>query len=253
MAPSYAFDPAFDIDCPGWGEPWPDGEHRCSQRHDSRMCKGHSKIREEDPPFRQTGMKPCGLTPMRNGTGFCASHGGLSTKRLAKVNRASQRNKADRATTIMLHNHEALPVTDPIAEFQRMVGVLRDAFDAAGARVNELANITSVNDVGGEGLKAEVQVWERLIAHFRGALVDMSKLNLEERALKLEEARGMILAETFRWMLDEMASRGILVAERRDDARMVVGEVLTRLVQAEALPQRPDPALTIHADVYLDD
>jgi hypothetical protein len=94
----------------------------------------------------------------------------------------------------MLHDPTAKPVDDVAAEFAKMVGILRNAFHAAGKRVNDLSSVGVQTAAGGEQLRAEVVLWERLIHHLRSSLVDMARLGIEERRVRMDEIRGNKLA-----------------------------------------------------------
>jgi hypothetical protein len=76
-------------------------------------------------------------------------------------------------------------------------------------------------------------LWTQLLQLFRGALVDMSKLNLEERQHNLAKRQGDAIVHGLRWLLEQLGLT--------DNARAttLVVEMLTALSEGRepAVPQ----------------
>jgi hypothetical protein len=140
--------------------------------------------------------------------------------------------KALAAISSLLYNADAAPIEDPLEELARLTGVLRDAARVAGEQTNALAALTSRTGHG-EQLRANVVLWTQLLQLFRGALVDMSKLNLEERQHNLAKRQGDAIVHGLRWLLEQLGLT--------DNARAttLVVEMLTALSEGRepAVPQ----------------
>ncbi len=174
--------------------------------------------------------EPCGRSPIKGGT-VCYTHGGAAKQVKAAASERLAVAAAEKVLAGMLHNPNAVPVTDPVGELQRLTGVLRDAFAEAGSRMNALTGVGSLDAKGTEQLRAQVVLWERLLGHFRAALVDMARLGIEERFVALEERRGDALAAELRGLLIGLG----LGADVR--ANVLVGEMLGRLADGTPLPK----------------
>lgn len=186
---------------------------RCGQTHDPRKCTGH--VDEEDGSLR-----PCLAFPVRGAT-VCVKHGGGAPQVKAAAARREQATKAEAAARRAFDDPDAAPVTDWVGELQSLTGRVKHAVDAVGRRVNELEGLVDDGSESGR-LRAEVDVWVRLLAQFRGLLVDMGRLDLDERAQRLaEDQTSLMVAEVLL----------LLAALGRDDdeGRRVLGWWLMRL------------------------
>lgn len=179
-------------------EPW--DCRRCGYTHPALKCQGHAlkldenddKIRDPENPTKFL-QRPCMKDPIV-GSRYCRTHEDPTAISSGKLAEVEARMSADVRILQMLHDPTAKPVDDVAAEFAKMVGILRNAFHAAGARVNKLSSVGVQTAAGGEQLRAEVILWERLIHHLRSSLVDMARLGIEERRVRLDETRGNKLA-----------------------------------------------------------
>ena len=126
-----------------------------------------------------------------------------------------------------LFQPNAAPIENPVIELARLAGILFRAFEAAGERVNNLTSLSVETRAGGEQLRGEVVLWEKLIGHLRVMLNDMAKLNLEERLVRVEEKRADIVAEQLYWF-----QASIVKALELDTVKTaVVGQLLQTTVQ----------------------
>lgn len=225
-------------------EPW--DCRKCGQTHPALKCQSHSllldenddKIPDPDKPGSYL-QKPCRMNPMP-GSRYCSHHedpNAISSGKLAEI---EARQSADVRILQMLHDPTAKPVEDVAAEFAKMVGVLRNAFHSAGARVNKLSSVGVQTAAGGEQLRAEVVLWERLIHHLRSALVDMARLGIEERRVRLDETRGNKLATGLQEAVLEFGRRvPALTNDDVDLLRDLLAGVLEKLV-ADDDPTPPE-------------
>lgn len=129
-----------------------------------------------------------------------------------------------------LDDPQAVPVTDWVAELQRLAGRVRNAVDAVGGRVNALQEMRFTSGAQSEQLRAEVVVWERLLGRLESVLTAMGRLDIGERMVRLR-------AEEVRLMAAEIAV--LLAGLGRDDpgGREVAAAWLRRLQDAAPAEQ----------------
>jgi len=171
---------------------------------------GHGSVPKCGGTNRQG--EPCGNPAGKNtdhfGAGNCANHGGATPSgRIAALNEQAQR---------LLYKHHAGPVADPLEALQRLAGRALALEQTIGQLVNDLTEIRYENETGGgEQLRAEVAVLERAMDRCGKLLVDIAKLNIDERMAKVTEAQAAMAEKALLATLGEMGlNRG-----QQDDAR----------------------------------
>lgn len=87
---------------------------------------------------------------------------------------------------------------------------------------------------------AEIQLWEKLTGHLRALLVDMSKLNLEERLVRLEERKADMVAEGLFWLQSAMVAQLQLDRRQRDLTEALVRQTVQRIVAMTDSPLSPE-------------
>ena len=118
----------------------------------------------------------------------CDKHGAKAPQSLAAAERRLVEQEA--ARLLALHNPNAQPVDNAMDALRRLAGVIQQAFDVAGQRVNDLSTVSSVDAKGTEQLRAQVQLWQALMGQLRPVLVDIERLSTEERVVRLAEERA---------------------------------------------------------------
>lgn len=132
--------------------------------------------------------EPCG-NPAGKGTdhlgsGNCSNHAGATrTGRVAALNERAER---------FLYQADAPPVTDPLSALQRLAGRATAWEDIIGEKVNELHSLRYSTE-GGEQLRAEIAVMERAMDRLGKLLVDIAKLNIEERLAVIQQRTADML------------------------------------------------------------
>jgi hypothetical protein len=115
---------------------------------------------------------PAGKGTDHYGSGNCSSHcGSTPTGKAAALNERAER---------FLYQRDAAPVTDPLSALQRLAGRAAAWEDIIGDKVNELHSLRYSTE-GGEQLRSEIVVMERAMDRLGKLLVDIAKLNIEER------------------------------------------------------------------------
>ncbi len=136
-------------------------------------------------------------------TPTCSVHGSGNRVTRSASERRQAEAKALQAIQGLLYNADAAPVTSPLEELARLAGVLRDAADLAGEQTNELAALTRTTGHG-EQLRANVILWKELLALLRATLVDMSKLNIEERQAGITQRHGDLIVNGLNWVFGQL-------------------------------------------------
>jgi hypothetical protein len=152
---------------------------------------------------------PCGNPAGKNtdhfGSGNCANHGGATpTGRIAALNEQAQR---------LLYRHDAGPVTDPLEALQRLAGRALAIEETFGQLVNDLTEIRYDSEGGGEQLRAEVAVLERAMDRCGKLLVDIARLNIDERLARVTERQAEQVSAALSAVLGEM---GLTVDQQRE-------------------------------------
>lgn len=150
---------------------------------------GHGTVPKCGGTNRQGG--PCG-NPAGKGTdhfgsGNCESHCGSTPSGKA----AALNDRAGR----LLYKHDAEPVTNPLEALQRLAGRFAHAEEVIGDTVNELHSWRYEGKESGEQLRAEIGMLERAMSQLGRLLVDIAKLNIEERLAAVREKTAVMLEE----------------------------------------------------------
>lgn len=176
-----------------------------AKRRQARKCTG-----------RRTDGNPCGNYAV-NGATVCAAHGG----RAPQVKAKARENLAEERLERLLYRYQAEPCASPLEALQRLAGRALALEQAIGEKVNELTAIRYENDHG-EQLRAEVAVLERAMDRAGRLLVDIAKLNIEERMARVTEVQIQQVTTAMTAALTEMG----LSREQQRDARQRVARHL---------------------------
>jgi hypothetical protein len=177
------------------------------------FCGGRLRGREG------TCERQAGAGTDHKGWGQCSWHGGSSP---GGSQSAKERRAEDQARRV-LYKYDARPVDDPIGALQRLAGRALALESAIGDMVNDLEDaIRYTDEHGGEQLRAEVAVLERTMDRAGKLLVDIAKLNIEERLARVTEKQAQMAMDALSAAMGEM---GMSVAQQRE-ARTLVGRHL---------------------------
>jgi len=150
-------------------------------------------------------------------------HGGSAPQVKAK---AALRLAESRA---LLGGGKGEPVVDTIGALQSLAGELMQMKDDAREAVARLTEIRFTDDKGGEQLRSEVAIYERALAAAGKLLVDIARLNLEERVVVIDEKRSAVMVAV--WLAVLADPEAGLEPERQDVLRRVLARHL-RIVDA---------------------
>ena len=103
--------------------------------------------------------------------------------------------KLEQQAARLLYQRDATPVTDPLSALQKLAGRAAAWEDIIGEKVNELRSIRYSTDEGGEQIRGEIAVMERAMDRLGRLLVDIAKLNIEERLATIRQKTANMLEE----------------------------------------------------------
>lgn len=128
------------------------------------------------------------------GAGPCRLHGG-STR---TVSTGARRALLEREAAKQLAALDAPPVANPLEELSKLAGQVLAWRDALAEKVNELTSVRYENSHGGEQLRAEVALFERAMDRCATVLVAISKLDIDNRLVRIGEAQAGLVVQVIR-------------------------------------------------------
>lgn len=167
------------------------------------FCGGHLRHREG------TCERQAGAGTDHKGYGRCSWHGGCSPS--GSQSAAGERIMGDALK--VLYRHDASPVADPLEALQRLAGRALALEAAIGETVNALVEIRYEDEHSAEQLRAEVTVLERAMDRCGKLLVDIAKLNIEERLARVTERQAQMAMDA---MLAAMGEMGMSAEQQRE-------------------------------------
>ena len=155
------------------------------------------------------------------GARVCQVHGGAAPQ----VRQAARQRLAEAQAQAVLSREGIAPMTDPVTALQELAGEalrLRDYF------ADRLAALEQLRYEGraGEQLRAEVALYERALDRAQKFALDLAKLGLDERAARLNEQQGALIAQVLQRVLERL---GLY----RDDVRVALADELRTVGSAE--------------------
>lgn len=165
------------------------------------------------------------------GSGPCKLHGG-ATRNHRKAAADAQAEAGARAILAQL---DVQPVGDPIEQLQALAGQALAWRDAIAERVRALTSLRYESAHGGEQLRAEIGLFERAMDRCQSILTAMAKLNLDERLVRLDEARGRLVRDL---VLGVFADLGL-----PDEVQAQARSAIAARLRAEAAAERAPLAL----------
>ena len=165
---------------------------------------------------RRTDGKPCKAWAINGGT-VCAAHGG----RAPQVKARAARNVAEQKAQALLEGiSDFEPITDPIAKLQHLAGRASRWLEVLEGVVADLHRIRYTTQA--EQIDGRVVVFERAMDRTGKLLVDLARLNLDERSVRLQEAQVALVAEALGRALAESG----LAADAQQAIRVRVAELV---------------------------
>jgi hypothetical protein len=183
-----------------------------SPGHDRPRCG--SRLHKRDG----TCTLPAGWGTDHVGYGPCRKHLGNTPT----VIRGAERQRVDDQARKALEGFtDFAPVHDPVERLRLLAGRAEAWMTALEVKVAELTSLRYSTKTA-EQIRGEIQLYERAMAATGKVLVDLARLNLDERAVRLQEAQVMLVAGALSQALDESG----LPAEQQQAIRVRVAELV---------------------------
>lgn len=176
--------------------------------------------------------KPAGWGTSHPGRGRCRLHGGATR---SQSKRAADQEIEERARA-MLAQMEVRPVENPLEELQRLAGRVLAWERVIGELVNELDSVRYETEFG-EQLRSEVALLERAMDRCGRLLVDMARLNLDERLVKITEAQVHAVTDAVRGAFADIG----LSRELQDAVRPAIARRLRLAAVVVTEPRELEP------------
>lgn len=178
---------------------------KCNAVHDPTLCKAHSKM--------QAGGQ-CQRRPMADQE-VCATHGGKAPQNLA----AAETRKTEDKIRRTLGQLVSTPVANPLLALQELAGEAQAWKELCANHVAELERMRYGTE-GGEAIRGEIILFERAIDRLGRLLVDIAKLNIDERLARVSELQLDLVARALTaWMAESGMGPEQQVEARRGVAR----------------------------------
>jgi len=129
------------------------------------------------------GGRPCGQPPVP-GALVCHYHGGAA----GQVKRKAAVRVAEAKARTILDGDRVTPVTDPLTALSELAGEVMAFKVYLSERAGELAGAADPEEE-----RATLGAYERALDRCGRILVDMARLNLDERLVKVSQAQAQIL------------------------------------------------------------
>ena len=171
---------------------------------------------------------PAGWGTDHVGYGKCRKHLGNAPT----VAAAAERDRAeDEARKILAGITDFEPVGDPVEALRELAGRASKWTEVLGAIVADLERIRYRTEAA-EQLDARIGVYERAIQITGRLLADIARLNLDERAVRVEEAQTAIVGEALRTALAESP----LTPEQQKETLARVAQLVVAIAGSQHQP-----------------
>jgi hypothetical protein len=193
----------------------PDSD-RCF-KHDGRpiprQCSAHSK---------QTGAR-CGNSA-EPGLSVCRFHGSRSPRAQAKkLERATEAKALVLLENLSDDDHQ--PVVNPVVELSKLAAEVLYFKDVFRDEVAKLQTLETYDATGAEEVRAIIRLYERAVDRSQRLLVEMSRLDLDARLVRLDELQADLMFTAVIAVLNELG----LDREQVSKARELLGAKLRAL------------------------
>jgi hypothetical protein len=189
---------------------------------------------------RQGGGAPChksaGWGTDHKGIGPCRLHGG----NFANVAKAAERKRAEaELQSVLAGLGVARPVANPLEALRQLAGEILLLKDVLRGMVERLGSVR-YDGLAGEQVRGEIQLYERALDRAAKVLVDIGRLNIDERLAAITQRQADVVVAAIKAGLD---AAGVGHGEERTRANAAVAAELRKYGTAArasvtALPAR---------------
>jgi hypothetical protein len=131
----------------------------------------------------------------------------------------------------MLERERLAPLEDPIQQLQLVAAEIIKLKTILGTRVEELGSLVYEDLSGRDEVRAVVHAYETALDRSQKVLIEMLRLNLDERLANLSNAQGVIMIQILEAVI--LAKKMGLSEEQVQTAKAIVAQEIPRV---SALP-----------------
>lgn len=164
------------------------------------------------------------------GIGHCKLHGGSTPNQKTKADL----DRLDQSAKTLLGRMDLVPLDDPIGQLQKLAAEVVAFQEILGNKVEELRTWTYDDISDKEEVRAIILAYERAMDRTGKLLVDMARLNIEERLAKVTEAQSRQLIAIFVAVFD--AREMDLSPEKKQIGRTIVAREIAK-VRGSSAPE----------------
>lgn len=186
-------------------------------------CKKCGEIHAKCTAHNRKG-KPCARPPV-DGSHVCFMHGGAAPRTIAAAERVVRTREIESEIGAVLAHEGVAPIDDPLDELSRLASAAQAMCDALGARVNALADVTTMDDNGHETICAEIILYEHALDRTAKFLEILVRAGFMERQVKIQEDTADAVVN----VLQRILSRLELTPHQLDQVPIIVPEELRAL------------------------
>lgn len=164
--------------------------------HDSKPLCG-ARRRQADATCR----RPAGWGTDHVGIGRCKLHGGSTTKHRAN---AAARAEREQVNAMLERLGKPMPLGDPIEALLDIGAEAMAWQEVVRERLAELKSFSKVDVANIDRERALVKLYGESLDRCHRMLADLSRLNLEERRVRIDEARAAFVVAALVKVLDSL-------------------------------------------------
>jgi hypothetical protein len=146
---------------------------------------------------RRSDGSPCRAWAM-TGQVVCSTHGGRSPQAKAAAKRRGIDERARRLLAQRGGTERTGTVSEELAKAAREVVALKNVL---AAEVDSMRSLARVDKMGREEVRAVLSAYERALDRTVRSLVDISRLNIDERLVVLHEEQGERWSRWLLWLV----------------------------------------------------
>jgi hypothetical protein len=155
------------------------------------------------------------------GTTVCRMHGGV----LPNVKKAAAstvaKHVADAKIAEFLATTEIKPVENPLEALRELAGEIITVKDWLRGQVTDLSHQSAVQ---GDQISAIMQLYSNFLDKAERILVNIGKLNIDERLSKIEAHQAQVMAQ----VMGEVILRMLQDKVKQQEAKVITGQLLAK-------------------------
>jgi len=177
-------------------------------------CSAHNR---KDP---ETGeQRQCSNFAIRGAT-VCRMHGGGTPQVKNKAAERVDLAVADAKIAKFLSSHQIEPVENPLEALRELAG---EIVAVKGWLRDQVTHLEHESSVQGEQIAAVMQLYSNFLDKSERVLVNIAKLNIDERLAHIQGQQAQIMTMVF-----VEAVRRMVSADRQDEAKVLIGQLISK-------------------------